>query len=636
MMQYKPTLIINKLILLDNLGNRLFEERFKHGINIVRGTNSSGKSTIANFLYFGLGGDFHNWTEAASQIQVVLIEIEIDNSPITLRRENITVSKQGMYIFWGTVDNSMKNLFDKWEFFPYQKTSTRVSYSNVLFNLMGFPEVKGEADNNLTMHQVLRLLYIDQISETQSFIRTENFDSAITRKTVEELLFGIYNNNLYFNRLLLISRKKEYEFERSKIKALKNILKEIDTETNLDILDQEIKKKYKDIEDINRQLEEIQAKNLKENKSESKLQIDGIQSNLSELKRKFSLLKNEILDLEFDIQDSIDFISSLIKRANSLNESISMREILEEIELKHCPICLTEIKLNDSNQICGLCKEQIDINTLSSQALRMKQEIDFQIKESQHLLLEKQSNLQRLKLEIKSNEEFMKLEQFKLNEYLGHNETSFSEAQASLLIEKGNLENSIKNLIKQKEAAIQVNDLFSKIDELSLNIKRLESEIQTQMQSQKSKYYIAQQSVQKFALEILAKDTGVQSEFRSNGEISFDFNLNNFGLNGKNNFSESSNIYLKNAIRFGIFFASLELDFFRYPRFVLCDNIEDKGMTEDRSHKFQEIIVDMSKRFDVDHQIIFTTSMISPDLDNEELCVGEKYYESNKTLKKID
>ena len=36
---------------------------------------------------------------------------------------------------------------------------------------------------------------------------------------------------------------------------------------------------------------------------------------------------------------------------------------------------------------------------------------------------------------------------------------------------------------------------------------------------------------------------------------------------------------------------------------------------------------------EVRHQIILTTSMISPELDNTELCVGDFYTESDKTLK---
>lgn len=88
------------------------------------------------------------------------------------------------------------------------------------------------------------------------------------------------------------------------------------------------------------------------------------------------------------------------------------------------------------------------------------------------------------------------------------------------------------------------------------------------------------------------------------------------------------------TVLYAIFFASLELDFFRYPRFILCDNMEDKGMEKERTQNFQNQIVAISQRMTEDHQTIFATSMVSDELNNNvDLCVGEYYDQDNKTLK---
>jgi hypothetical protein len=92
-------------------------------------------------------------------------------------------------------------------------------------------------------------------------------------------------------------------------------------------------------------------------------------------------------------------------------------------------------------------------------------------------------------------------------------------------------------------------------------------------------------------------------------------------------------VYLKNCVHFAIAFASLDLDFFRYPRLILCDNMEDKGMEEERSHNFQRKIVELSNKYSLSHQIIFTTSMIAPELDSTLYCIGDKYTQLNKSLK---
>ncbi|HBN05103.1 MAG TPA: hypothetical protein DD434_04850, partial [Bacteroidales bacterium] len=119
-----------------------------------------------------------------------------------------------------------------------------------------------------------------------------------------------------------------------------------------------------------------------------------------------------------------------------------------------------------------------------------------------------------------------------------------------------------------------------KIDSLKSNIYLKETE-------QKNRLQNAFQIIQSLTLRLLHSDLGRQAEFSRGKKVELDFEKNTFSLDGENNFSESSNVYLKNSVRFAIFFASLHKEFFRLPRFILCDNIEDKGMQPDRSQSFQ-------------------------------------------------
>jgi hypothetical protein len=63
------------------------------------------------------------------------------------------------------------------------------------------------------------------------------------------------------------------------------------------------------------------------------------------------------------------------------------------------------------------------------------------------------------------------------------------------------------------------------------------------------------------------------------------------------------------------------------------DNIEDKGMEEERSQNFQVAIVAKSEASKVKHQIIFTTSKLAPQLDKKEYVIGEKYMNERRTLR---
>ena len=74
----------------------------------------------------------------------------------------------------------------------------------------------------------------------------------------------------------------------------------------------------------------------------------------------------------------------------------------------------------------------------------------------------------------------------------------------------------------------------------------------------------------------------------------------------------------------------------RYPRFILCDNMEDKGIEMVRAQNFQKLLVKYLSSFDMnDYQVIYTTSFIPAELNNNNFTVGEYYTESNPSLKNI-
>lgn len=54
----------------------------------------------------------------------------------------------------------------------------------------------------------------------------------------------------------------------------------------------------------------------------------------------------------------------------------------------------------------------------------------------------------------------------------------------------------------------------------------------------------------------------------------------------------------------------------RYPRFILCDNMEDKGIELSRANNFQRIIIEEAEKFDnINYQMIYTTSYLPNDLE---------------------
>ena len=64
----------------------------------------------------------------------------------------------------------------------------------------------------------------------------------------------------------------------------------------------------------------------------------------------------------------------------------------------------------------------------------------------------------------------------------------------------------------------------------------------------------------------------------------------------------------------------------------IMDNIEDKGMREERSQNFQRQMVDVCSSIKDEFQLIFTTSMIAGELDDTAMCVGPSYPKGTHTL----
>lgn len=635
MTQYNPFLKLNRLTIFTKVGKIAYDQNFHEGVNIVRGHNSSGKSTIGNFIFYVLGGDFKKWTTAASMCSDVYAEVFINSEPITIKRTVSDSGNQPMYVFWGNYDEAIKSASEGWQIFPYRRTENKKSFSNALFLSLGFPELRGDVDSNITMHQILRMLYIDQKSLTLDLLMTENFDSSITRKTIADLLFGVYDDSLYTDKISLREAEKDYDVKKKQFEGIEQIFKASDTVTNISTINAMIVENNVQIENINDNLNKL-SKDLNEasKKTEEKeLKVVTIKTNLLATRNSLTVLQSEINKYEFELLDSQDFIRSLEKRALALSDSLLTRETFIDLKIHHCPNCLSPLEPAIDDSHCQLCKQQLPEDKGSSQIKRMQQEIDNQIRESKKLYLEKEHKILELKSSYPTLEQNVRALQRELDEALSSVKTVRNQEFDELLIKKGELRSKNDYLIKQLRALEQIDVLRQELAGLKIKIDSLKARIYSKESEQRNRLQNAFQIIQSYTLRLLHSDLGRQTEFSSGKKVELDFDKNTFALDGENNFSESSNVYLKNSVRFAIFFASLVKDFFRLPRFILCDNIEDKGMEPLRSQSFQNEIVKISNESEVKHQIIITTSMIAPNLDNTELCVGDFYTENDKTLK---
>lgn len=101
----KPsTLFVNRFIITRS-GKAVYDALFHKGVNIIRGANSVGKSTIMDFLFSCLGGDIaeDRWNEEAQTCDGVFAEIEINGHVMTIHRSVEPGKKPPMSFFGGGI-----------------------------------------------------------------------------------------------------------------------------------------------------------------------------------------------------------------------------------------------------------------------------------------------------------------------------------------------------------------------------------------------------------------------------------------------------------------------------------------------------------------------------------------------------
>ena len=170
-------------------GSAVYDQLFHKGVNIIRGENGSGKSTIADFIFYVLGGEYDSWKNAASQCDEVQAEILTRGGNITIRRE-VGTAQTPIFVFFSNMEDAEKQALDGWQRYPIRRTDSQESFSQIIFKASGIPEAPSVGSSNITMHQILRLAYSDQRTPASRLFRFEQFDTHDIREAVGNLILG--------------------------------------------------------------------------------------------------------------------------------------------------------------------------------------------------------------------------------------------------------------------------------------------------------------------------------------------------------------------------------------------------------------------------------------------------------------
>ncbi|SLN76873.1 hypothetical protein ROG8370_03920 [Roseovarius gaetbuli] len=335
--------------------------------------------------------------------------------------------------------------------------------------------------------------------------------------------------------------------------------------------------------------------------------------------------------LAFNIADLRNYFRSIQAKLADLKNSQTVQETLGSVVFETCPACLEPI-LDVPEHVCHLCKTPIQPEKQRDQMVSMINELALQIRDTETIIARKTEELDTV------NERFgaatFKWERASRNlAEVRSRPTSESQAKIrELQSRRGYLERQIEEQDRNAAIANKVGEISQKKGQISTLIQKLKDEntaFETAVEKRIASAYTA---ISDEVKSFLKRDFPREKEFQQPDSVQFDFGANKISVNGSSYFSASSRAFLKTSFIVGFLMAATKHGFFRHFRIALVDTIEDKGMEDLRSHNLQNLVVERSNEAGVEHQVIFATSKISPDLDTDEFVVGRYYTEAEPTL----
>lgn len=630
MISHKPTILINRLVVKKN-GYSVMDISLHAGLNVITGENSSGKTTAIRFIAYALGSENISFNQMALLCDDIYLEITANETIVTLRRHVGTQLMQPLSIFWGDMLLALAAGASLWQQYPFKMSASKESFSQILFRLLEMPELRGESGSNITMHQLMRLIYSDQETPSSDIFRHDRFDRAITRAAVGDYLLGVDSTELYDLKLQESAADKEATAIRTSIKTIYSTFGSSGTNISLDFLDNQIHTLANEIHYLQTELVNIYSTTTF--KTSSSKEDNSLREKLSQAHSKLSHLKQKRIDLQTEIADSELFLRELEERMYSLEESSVAESHLGTAVFSFCPSCFSKLETStESKSTCALCKSEIAEDSARSQLARMRNELALQLKESSTIRVLQLAELDSIVLDIPSVEAQLKsLEaEFKRNQATWRSPDQILMEKISKEI--GGKEQEIKNAFELKKLADLLDKLAQKLGVIESNLDWLRGRIQAVTREQTGRRNTAYLSVANNLKTILKEDLFRQAEFADANEIDIDFAANQLTIDGQKQFSASSMVFVRHGFHLAMLLSSLQQAYFRYPRLLILDGIEDGGMEVDRSYNFQNIIAKHSNKSEVTHQIIMTTMSVCPELDNKIYVVGRKFTHDEKSI----
>ena len=627
MTRFDPTLIVERMRI--ERGNApVFDERFHSGVNVIRGDNSSGKSTLLNFIFYGLGGDLSDWSTIAQLCSRVLIQVRINGNLATLARAVDTRSRQSMDMYPGGIEEALSAKADDWLRFGYMRSESRESFSQALYRLMNMPEVANDASGNLTMNQVLRLLYADQLTPVESLFKYQGtWDNGDIRDAVARLLFGAHSSRYYENEQEIRKLGKELDQTIGAYRSLLAVVGEAEDVFTHDWIRARRANLEQTAQAVANELAaaELAVGSAAHADAATLAAQEAAYAEVVTLQQEIGELRESRDNIAFKIADSDRFISALRHKLKALQDSSSVADAVGDIRFTECPACHAPMEDAPPPHACYLCKSPFDAGEERGRITAMINETALQISQSESLQRAREIEAAALEVRLTRTIAGWRAASNRLGELRRTPNTETQMRLRELNRRAGYVERELEELARKEALANRLEALAERRAEIERRISALTSENEALERQQASRLATASRAVEEEIKALLINDLRRQDIFEDPKVVAFDFRDNRISVNEETYFSASSRAILKSSFTLALLSAATKLSFMRHPRFCIIDTVENMGVEAVRSQNFQRQMLRISAESPVEHQIIFATAMIADELDEEAYTVGRAY-----------
>jgi DNA repair exonuclease SbcCD ATPase subunit len=586
---------------------------FDKNIVLVEGPNRTGKSTLFDLMYYGLGGKVDQFSVKSKNKheEIVLdknnsvtVDILIDRVPFKLIRK---IGENSILIIQDSGDSELlpinRNLMEDYIFSDWILTKLNISVFDIN---------QGSKTFKLNFSDLCRLIYHNQSTDPSLIYKpAENrgfvSDSLYVRKAIFEVLVGKSLLEYYQALSDLKSSLKDRDSAKSLYNEYKNLVTELVGNSdikNIQFINNEIKEKESYLE----KLTTLRKQSIKIVPSPENIisNIDKLKhkKQATEYKKHKSFEQNRLLTNELskviqgkkDVEMDIDRISKIILTHNQLSL----------FSPDTCPYCLHEVSRHPDKCICGADVDEENYQRFFYSSSEYQEILKSKIKsiESFNRIIE------NLATEIEYTEKVLLTRDEQLTKVDSH----LSEALSELIVEvdMSNLEEIDDKIIELKEdisELFQLKKLEGKLESYDKDYDEKDRVYKSKDKTFKQKEIDASNQLESKIIEFsktyndLMKDSLIDVR---KAEIDPDTYLPI--INGGVYREASSGV----ATRFLYFLSLLRIsmkDNIPFPKFLLVDTPETAGIDSNNLDLVLSKVQALEKEFGSDFQAIIATGV---------------------------